>query len=88
MKMLLCVLAILISSCSQVRAQEETSPKPEDKIVYIKDHRTNLCFATTWGGTWHGGPAMATVPCSSEVEKLLQFAPHLNSSENQPGSWW
>lgn len=34
-------------------------------IQYIKDPRTNLCFAYYWGGLSDGGPALATVPCET-----------------------
>ena len=32
------------------------------RIKYIKDSRTNICFAYMWKGYADGGPALATVP--------------------------
>ena len=41
-------------------------------LVYIKDPRTNLCFASYWGGDNNeGGPALAAVPCESIPAALL-----------------
>lgn len=35
----------------------------ESELIYIKDSRTNICFASYWASTGYGGPAMATVDC-------------------------
>lgn len=44
-------------------------------IAYIKDPRTNLCFAYRWGGeSSHGGPSLATVPCEAIPPQLLTVA--------------
>ncbi len=40
-------------------------------IAYIKDPRTNLCFAYRWGGQDQGGPSLATVPCEVIPPQLL-----------------
>jgi len=44
----------------QVRAEEYVS----NKITYIKDDKTGLCFAYFSTGI-DGGPALATVPCEA-----------------------
>lgn len=43
-------------------------------IGYIKDPRTNLCFAYRWGGDARGGPSLATVPCEVIPQRLLTVA--------------
>lgn len=40
-------------------------------ISYVKDGRTDLCFAYTWGGMANGGPSLASVPCSAIPADLL-----------------
>ncbi len=41
------------------------------EIQYIKDPRTDLCFAYSWIGK---GKTMATVPCEAIPENLLTVA--------------
>lgn len=45
-----------------------------ESFTYIKDPRTELCFVYYWGGTWHGGPALANVPCQGIPNGLLVVA--------------
>lgn len=33
-----------------------------NEIIYIKDPRTNICYAYYWGGAGNGGPALTVVP--------------------------
>ncbi len=40
-------------------------------IQYIRDTRTNICFAYYWGGDRTGGPALACVPCEKIPFQLL-----------------
>lgn len=42
------------------------------QIVYLKDERTNICFAYVWGGMANGGPALTTVPCVPVVTNLIK----------------
>ena len=42
------------------------------QIDYLRDKRTNLCFAYFWTGGYHGGPGFSNVPCSDEVLKLIK----------------
>lgn len=43
-------------------------------ILYIKDPRTDICFAYCWHGFNNGGPALATVPCEAIPPELLIVA--------------
>lgn len=43
-----------------------SSIKSKD-ILYLKDQRTNMCFAKTTDGT-----SVTNVPCTPEVEKLIK----------------
>ncbi len=71
MKKLL-MLVLLCVACNNNAGPPEKYFTPEKKIHYVKDSRTGLCFANGWSGGYNGGPFAATVPCSPEVEKLLQ----------------
>lgn len=80
------VFAIFIAGC-EFRALTDAEKKSLDKfkkeeaagvansIRYIKDKRTNppTCFAYYWGqrGVHSGGPALATINCSSIPPNLL-----------------
>lgn len=66
---ILVLISVLICGCD---TSDLTRDDIESKIVYIKDSRTNICFATFWVRKGYGGPVMSTVPCSAEVEKLLR----------------
>lgn len=43
-------------------------------VCYMKDPRTDLCFAYCWGGDGRGGPALTCVPCDSIPPELLFVA--------------
>ncbi|MCK5060055.1 MAG: hypothetical protein KAR00_02850 [Candidatus Pacebacteria bacterium] len=43
-------------------------------VEYIKDPRTNICFAYSWGGQYNGGQALSTVPCEAIPPELLTVA--------------
>ncbi len=62
----------------QKRARQEWELANGIKIVrgiqYIKDPRTNLCFASNWGGMANGGPVLATVPCEAIPSEILRLA--------------
>lgn len=40
-------------------------------LIYIRDARTNLCFAYLWQGSAYGGPMLTCVPCDSIPEELM-----------------
>lgn len=70
-----CVLTVSISSCSDVDHQtHHTEAKREANYIhYYKDSRTNLCFAGQVGEYYSA--TMTYVPCSPEVEKLVEPVP-------------
>ena len=45
-----------------------------EKMSYIKDDRTNVCFAvlSSWTKDAYIVRSIATVPCSDEVTKLIE----------------
>lgn len=72
--------AILLSGCAQAVSPGPGMPAvlidSEDKdyqrshacvqnLEYVRDTRTDLCFAVCWGSGQHGGPGLANVPCFS-----------------------
>jgi hypothetical protein len=69
-KLLLCLFLV---ACNET---QQGAPAPEQKGVqlsYVKDRRTNLCFALSYVGEYPIGTAtiFTNVPCSSEVEQLI-----------------
>ncbi|MBI2473821.1 hypothetical protein HYV70_04695 [Candidatus Uhrbacteria bacterium] len=44
------------------------------QIQYLKDPRTNQCFAYFWDGAGNGGPAFTAVNCESIPTELLIVA--------------
>lgn len=72
------VLALLVLSCDgpiepDWTAARRQAQKDTQNITYTKDLRTKLCFATA--GWMEGNSATITnVPCSPEVEKLIQVS--------------
>lgn len=59
--------AEFFQSQSRVRVDQWTTAG----ISYIKDSRTNLCFARGWAGHGHGGPIFTNVPCDSIPLSIL-----------------
>ncbi len=51
----------------------KTARKVASVINYIKDPRTNLCFAVFWGSDNQGGPAITAVECTSAVEHEIKY---------------
>ena len=70
MKKKLIILFILIASCS---SEIENSKQAEEEITYIKDGRTNLCFAqkTSYSADGYIITSITCVPCDS-VRHLLK----------------
>lgn len=69
-------LSLFLLSCKEIRKELLITGNEEvQSIRYVKDHRTGLCFVfnyvapTAYGG---GGLVFTNVPCSPEVEKLLE----------------
>lgn len=67
MKKIMLILSIfLMSSCvSDAEYIDGNDERDCYKIVYLKDLRTGLCFASRGGG-------ITCVPCSKEVEELIK----------------
>ena len=51
-----------VEAAKQLRWHQESADEIVNKIIYIKDPRTGICYAYYWGGMANGGPALATVP--------------------------
>lgn len=54
----------------------KSNQKIADAIVndslHVKDPVTGLCYKYYWGGSYHGGPALATIPCEVvPADKLI-----------------
>lgn len=66
----LCGLNATAGCCPNSKADEKSNERyVMDKLSYVKDPRTNTCFALYYPTTQWG--LMATVPCTPEIEKLL-----------------
>lgn len=63
--------AVLLSGCLTNDEIRQANVKGAiNTIAYIKDSRTNLCFAT-WNPGWMG-QSYVSVPCTPEVEALIE----------------
>lgn len=51
-----------------------TQQELNDRMSYVKDNRTNICFAvvSSWTKDAYIVRTIATVPCSDEVTKLIE----------------
>ncbi len=69
------VALLLIASCYGGDApRPEVAKAAAGNVVYSKDDRTGLCFASVTSTT-HAGyqvVSITNVPCTPEVEKLVQ----------------
>jgi hypothetical protein len=81
------VLALFVTGCCEEPGSarvEATNPETQAKqeyahevvvgILYIRDPRTNLCFATQWLGGGRREQGLATVPCEAIPPPLLIVA--------------
>lgn len=64
MKKLVFLALILSSACA------DPPSRVSENIQYIHDKRTDLCFASHYGGVASGSFAMISVPCSDSILKL------------------
>lgn len=55
----------------------------DPQIQYLRDSRTNLCFAFMWISTHesNGGPALAYAPCQNIPKHLIT---NIHEAENEP----
>jgi len=71
------IISLLLFGCSEENRKKffPTAAERTEGIRYVKDQRTGLCFVYNYvdssaqGG---GGAVFANVPCSPEVEKLIE----------------
>ncbi len=77
-KIVLLSAVLMLSACGpQVAPVDEgTARAIQQSITYIKDLRTNLCFATIRSGDIgrlnDANASLTNVPCSTEVLALIQ----------------
>lgn len=60
-----------LSETEQVQQNQKVANDVVRQIIYIKDARTNICYAYFWEGAANGGPALTEVPCDSIPPELL-----------------
>lgn len=68
--------SLILLGCDAAQMDKEFFPTPQEsaqKIQYVKDNRTGLCFVYNGVNNGHGftQDVYANVPCTPEVEKLL-----------------
>jgi hypothetical protein len=85
--LLIATIALLITGCPKQELTQEVKRNQVDQdycqrvanytinsITYIKDPRTNLCYAYTSSGGMYGGPGLACVSCDSIPTGMLWTA--------------
>ena len=71
MKKLILIIPIFLFSCEQPKFIEGNSNQIlVSGIKYIKEKRTNLCFAESGAGNTY---SFTCVPCSEEVLKQIEL---------------
>lgn len=73
------VAALVSTTMSQKAAEKQKSETAEEawakrfieRLTYIKDTRTDICYACLWADGNNGGPALTTIPCDSIPPELL-----------------
>ncbi len=74
-KILLCLLLISCNEDSRESFRKEVFPTAHEeaqRIFYVKDNRTNLCFVRNSILTDVNSVVFTNVPCTPEVEKLIK----------------
>ena len=75
MKKILILLVFIFVGCNEASAREffPTKSQEANQITYVKDSRTNLCFAYNSVTNSNGftDSVLTNVPCTPEVERLL-----------------
>jgi hypothetical protein len=74
-KILLCLFLIGCSEGSREEFRKEVFPTAHEeaqRIFYVKDARTNLCFVRNSVLTDVNSVVFTNVPCTPEVEKLIK----------------
>lgn len=75
--MVMIVFCIMCFTACDSETRKEVFPnvaRRASHITYVKDPRTNLCFAFSyvWSGQGVSSDVFANVPCTPEVESLLE----------------
>lgn len=70
------IISLLLCGCDAAKLDKEFFPTPQEsaqKINYVKDNRTGLCFVYNPVNNGHGftQDVYTNVPCTPEVEGLL-----------------
>lgn len=66
---ILILLCLFLCGCET--NDQERANNTVNQIIYIKDPRTDLCFAYVWKGGGYGGPGLACVPCDKIPKNML-----------------
>lgn len=64
----LCLMFLITSNCEKLEAQEDrvnNTVQLIQKLEFVKNTKTGLCFAVSWGGSFHGGPILTYEPPSA-----------------------
>lgn len=67
---LICTLAAVSLAAAVTAACDDPPSRVTTNIQYLYDARTNLCFATKYGGVSADSFTMAVIPCSPEIMTL------------------
>jgi hypothetical protein len=62
----LITVGLFLFGCDHTQRTNELLPE----LIYIRDNRTGLCFASRYLG--HQAGVMTNVPCTPEVERLIK----------------
>jgi hypothetical protein len=70
------IVSLFLLGCDE-QTKKDWFPPVEDRashIMYVKDKRTNLCFAYNGVNNGHGftEDVFTSVPCTPEVERLIK----------------
>lgn len=75
LKILAITLVVLFTSCNQTSTKFKANNFKQEDITYVKDRRTNLCYAILagrkTGDADQSGLGFACVPCE-QVEDYLE----------------
>ena len=74
-KILLCLFLISCNEGSREEFRKEVFPTVREeaqRLTYVKDTRTNLCFVRNSVLTDVNSVVFTNVPCTPEVEKLIR----------------
>lgn len=67
MKTITLIICLLACACNTV----SNSNSIMSDLIYVKDTRTNLCFATAYA--YSNNAVMSNIPCTPEVEQIIKI---------------